>query len=265
MEKLFIFNGAMLVVIAALLFTVKKTVKTKRAERILLIVAALVTILFHYSELIFRVITNNGAMLYLQDNRNLILPLYPCNAVMWSCLILSLLKNENSRLSKLLGDYIFWFGMVSTLVGMFANMDFIANPTLTVYGNVKSIGAHATLLFNLLLLGLFGRVKIDFFRNMKHIFIMVVAMFVIGLYCNLLIAVLVSTAEAYDENSMFILHSPFEAVPFLTYPIIASIGLVLYAALFTVFELIRYKKGERWFDKALAALKNKTAKAEEDK
>jgi hypothetical protein len=48
---------------------------------------------------------------------------------------------------------------------------------------------------------------------------------------------------------MFIIHSPFDGLDFLKYPIIAAVGLVLYFILFTVCELIRKEKGDRWFNK----------------
>ena len=112
------------------------------------------TILLHYSSFLFRCLSNGNAIEYLRETPNLILPIYPCNVVMWSCLILGLLNNRNSKLGALLTDYIFWFGIFSTLVGMFANVDFINNPTLADYEITKSIVAHATLLFNLLLLPL---------------------------------------------------------------------------------------------------------------
>ena len=249
MLKLTLFNFLLLAIIALALFFVKKYVKTTRGENILLLVSALVTIIFHYSTFIFRFITDNDALWYLGDNPNLILPIYPCNVVMWSCLIFALLKNENSKIKMLIADYVFWFGIFSTLVGMFANVDFIKNPTLADYDITKSIVAHATLLFNVLLLFLFGKIKLDFWRNMKSMVISVIVMYVIGLYCNLIFEVLVSAEEAYDVNSMFIIHSPFEGLNFLVYPVIAAIALVLYFILFTVLDIIKHKKGERWFNK----------------
>ena len=249
MLKLTLFNFLLLAIIALALFFVKKYVKTTRGENILLLVSALVTIIFHYSTFIFRFITDNDALWYLGDNPNLILPIYPCNVVMWSCLIFALLKNENSKIKMLIADYVFWFGIFSTLVGMFANVDFIKNPTLADYDITKSIVAHATLLFNVLLLFLFGKIKLDFWRNMKSMVISVIVMYVIGLYCNLIFEVLVSAEEAYDVNSMFIIHSPFEGLHFLVYPVIAAIALVLYFILFTVLDIIKHKKGERWFNK----------------
>ena len=260
MEKLILFNCILIAVITVLLIFVKRAEMPKRAQRILLLSSALVTVIFHYSELIFRVITDNDPMFYAQDNLNLLLPIYPCNVVMWSCLILPFLKDEHSFLAKLFCDYIFWFGIFSTLVGMFANVDFIMNPTLRDYGIVKSIVAHATLLFNVMLLPIFGRVKIDFPRNMKNIFLSVVGMYLIGLYCNLLLYALSSAEVAYDENSMFIIHSPFEALPFLKYPVIAVAGLLLYFILFNILEIIRFKKGNRWFDK-IRIIKNRKEKS----
>lgn len=256
MLKLTIFNFLLLAIITALLIVIKKTVKSDKAQNVLLLCASLITILFHYSTLIFRTVTGNGAIAYLGDNANLILPIYPCNVVMWSCLILGLIKKE-SKIADLLTDYIFWFGIFSTLVGMFANVDFIMNPTLADYEITKSIVAHATLLFNVLLLPVFGRVRIDFFKNMKNMMLSVIGMYAIGLYCNLVFRVLVSSEKAYDVNSMFIIHSPFDGLGFLTYPIIALIALFLYLLLFTVCDFIKNKSGERWFNKALDKIKRK--------
>lgn len=249
MLKLVVFNSILLIVIAALLYLARKKVKSEKARDLLFLVSALVTILFHYSTFIFRALTGNEPFLYMQENPNLILPMYPCNVVMWSCLVLGLMKNKKSKLYSLLVDYIFWFGIFSTLVGMFANVDFILNPTLKNYDVTKSIVAHATLLFNLLLLAVYGRVKLDFFRNMKNMLVSVIGMYVIGCYCNLVFRVLVSPEKAYDENSMFIIHSPFEGLEFLTYPVIAIIALLLYFLLFAACDIARNEKGNRFYDK----------------
>ena len=248
MIKLTIFNFILLLIITGLLLLVKKTVKSNTAKNILLLVSALITILFHYSSLLYHCFTNGDYLNYLKTNPNLILPIYPCNVVMWSCLILGLTKNKDSKVSIFLTDYIFWFGIFSTLVGMFANVDFIKNPTLLDFEITKSIVAHATLLFNVLLLPLFGYIKIDFKRNMKNMFLSVILMYVIGLYCNLVFSVLVSPESAYDVNSMFIIHSPFEGIEFLKYPFISLVALVLYFIVFTTGEIITKPKGERWFE-----------------
>lgn len=244
MLKLTVFNIFLLIAIAALLVIVKITVRTKKAQRILFLISAVVTILFHYSSFIFLLFKGEGASDYLRSNPNLILPIYPCNVVMWSCLILPLLK-EKSKLAEVLTDYIFWFGIFSTLIGMFANVDFINNPTLADYDIAKSVIAHATLLLNLMMLPIFGKVKISLWRNMKNMLISVVGMYVIGLYCNLIFEVVGSSEKAYDVNSMFIIHSPFEGLDFLRYPVIALVALILYFILFFICDLIKKKSTQK--------------------
>ena len=249
MDKLVIFNFILLGIIAFVLWASKKWIKSERHIKYLFIGAAIFTILFHYSSFIFRLISGTDAIEYLSQNPNLILPIYPCNVVMWSALIFGFLRNKKSKLGAFFADYLFWFGIISTLVGMFANVDFIMNPTLLDYENVKSIVAHATLLFNVLLLPLFGYIKIDLKRNIINIIISILGMAVIGLYCNLVFSALSSPEAAYNVNSMFLIHSPFEGIKFLKYPLIGGIAIPLYFGLFTICELFAYKKGNRYYNR----------------
>lgn len=249
MDKLLIFNFIIILLIAIGLFLIKKFTKTERTRNIIFTISAFLTIVCHYSSLLYHQLLDGTAIDYLIDNPNLILPIYPCNVVMWSILVYALLKNKESRVGKFLADYVFWFGIISTLVGMFANVDFIRNPTLLDYDVTKGIVAHATLLFNLLLLPIFGRIKVDLKTNMIHIAVSIIMMLVTGLYCNLVFRVLVSSERAYHVNSMFLIHSPFEGVSFLTYPAIALIALPLYFIVFAICELIIYKKGERFYNR----------------
>ena len=249
MGKLMIFNGLLIVMIAFGLWQIKKCVKQERTRNMILAIAAIATILFHYSTLLWKLFTGDDAMAYLSGTPNLILPIYPCNVVMWSALIFAFIKNKQSGVGRFFADYLFWFGMVSTLVGMFANVDFIRNPTLADYGNVKSIASHATLLFNVLLLPIFGYIKIDVKRNLINIIISVFMMAVIGCYCNMVFHALASAEAAYNVNSMFLIHSPFEGLDFLTYPVIALIAVPMYFAAFVICDLCAHKKGERFYNK----------------
>ena len=242
MAKLLIFNFILIAFIALGLWLIKKYVKRERTKNLIFCVAAVFTILFHYSTLGFKLLTDGNAMEYLRDTPNLILPIYPCNVVMWSALIFAFLKNKDSRVGNFFADYLFWFGIISTLVGMFANVDFINNPTLADYNNFKSIAAHATLLFNVLLLPIFGHIKINVKRNLVNIIISIFVMAAIGFYCNLVFYVLVSAEAAYDVNSMFLIHSPFAGLDFLTYPVIALMAIPIYFAVFVICDRIFNKK-----------------------
>ena len=249
MIKLFIFNFILLFLIFIGLFVCKKFIKEEKIKNIVLLISSIITILFHYSSFIILYFKYGKAVEYLRQNPNLLLPIYPCNVVMWGCLIFGLMKNKKSSIGLFLADYLFWFGIFSTLVGMFANVDFINNPTFKDYEVTKSIAAHATLLFNVVLIYMFGYIKVDLFRNMKHIIISVLLMYIIGLYCNKIFEVLVSIEEATKVNSMFIITSPFSSISFLKYPFIAGCSLILYFILFNICELITYPSGKRWFNK----------------
>lgn len=250
MDKLITFNLILIAIIALGLWLIKKHVKKECTQNIILIAAAIFTIVLHYSMLFLRMVTGGDVMAHLRYEPNLLLPIYPCNVVMWSAVIFAFLKNKKSRLGSFFSDYIFWFGIVSTLVGMFANVDFIRNPTLADYENIKSIAAHGTLLFNVLLLPVFGYIKIDVKRNMKNMITSILVMGAIGGYCNLVFSALASPERAYEVNSMFLIHSPFEGVDFLTYPVIALIAVPIYFAVFVICDLCAYKKGNRFYSKA---------------
>lgn len=258
MWKLVLFNVIILAVILLLLWLVKTFVSSEKGQNILLLCAAGLTILCHYSSLIYHILSRDGSAIpYLSDNPNLILPIYPCNLVMWTALVFALIKNKRGRLGAFLGDYLFWFGIFSTFVGMFANVDFIKNPTLADFEVTKSILAHATLLFNVLLLPLFGYSRVDFKRNFLHMLYSVLGMLVVGLYCNLIFHVLVSKEMAYEVNSMFLLHSPFAGLEFLTYPLIALVALLLYALLFALLERRYLPKEKRFFHGLLLKLRRR--------
>jgi len=243
MGKLLIFNFTLIAIIALALWLIKRYAKKDRTKNIILIAAAVLTILLHYSSLIFKLLSGNGAMEYLGNSPNLLLPVYPCNVVMWCALIFACLKNKRSRLGSFLADFLFWFGIFSSLVGMFANVDFIKNPTLADYEIVKSIAAHATILFNVILIPILGYIKIDVKRNITNIIISIFMMGTIGFYCNLVFRALVSEAEAYEINSMFLIHSPFDGIGFLTYPVISLIAAPTYLVIFIICDRIAHKKG----------------------
>ena len=257
MGTLLMFNIIQILIITTSLIAVKKWVRNEQAKRVFLLVAPILTIFCHYSSFLYRQFIIGDAIEYLAENPNLILPIYPCNVVMWCAFAYGLLSNKNSKIALLLSDYIFWFGIASTLVGMFANVDFITNPTLADFEVTKSIVAHATLLFNVLLIPVFGLLRPAFSRNMRNMVISVIIMYVIGLYCNLVLTVFVSEEMAYYKNAMFIIHSPFEGVPFLRYPFIAAIGLVIYLIIFTVCDIVATPRGSRWFDRIFHAKKRK--------
>ena len=249
MYQLLILNTSFFAAFAVILSIIKKRVKTDLTKNILLLVAPIITLLVHYSQFIYDVMTGGDIMAHLSANPNLYMPLYPCNIVMWLTLIFALLKNKNSKFGEFCVDFIFWFGVAAAVIGMFANEDFIRTQSIADYAILKSIIAHATLLFNVLLLPIFGYVKIDVKRNFKNIIISLLVMGVIGAYCTLIFYALVSYEQAYFINSMFMMHSPFAGLDFLTYPVVALIAVPVYFVLFVICDLCAHKKGKRFYNR----------------
>ena len=249
MYQLLILNASFFAAFAVILPIIKKRVKTERTKNILLLVASIITLLVHYSQFVYDVMTGDDIVAHLGANPNLYMPLYPCNIVMWLTLIFALLKNKSSKFGEFCVDFIFWFGVVAAVIGMFANEDFIRTQSIADFAILKSIIAHATLFFNVLLLPIFGYVKIDVKKNFKNIVISVIAMGITGAYCTLIFYALVSYEQAYFINSMFMMHSPFAGLDFLTYPVVALIALPLYFGLLVVCDLCAHKKDERFYKK----------------
>jgi len=249
MTKLLLADAFICAVIAVILIVIKKLRPSGRMKTALLLIAPLLTIACHYSSIVYHIVKDGSAMAYLQTNPNLVLPIYPCNVVMWCCLIFGLCKNKTTRFAKFLADYIFWFGIFSAVVGMVVNVDFIRNPTFADYDVTKGIISHAFMLLNVLILPVLGYIKIDLPKNFLHIIISMIMMFVVGCYCNLLIELLASKDYAVMVNSMFILQSPFEGVPFLRYPLICGAAAVIYFIIFNICELFAYNAGNRWWSR----------------
>ena len=242
MTKLLLLNAVLLcILVPAAVLSVKK-VKSEKGRARLLLLASLLTVLCHYSSLLYHAAGDGEVLRYLEYNPNLILPIYPCNAVMWCCVIFGFMKNKKSRTGRFLADYIFWFGLPACAFGMLVNIDFLRDPDLANFDAVKSTVAHAFMLYNVLLLRPFGHVKTELRTNMLHILIAEGMMLLLGLYCTLVFWVLSGKEAAYSVNSMFILSSPFESLPFLRYPVIALAALAVYFVILTVCGRISGKR-----------------------
>ena len=239
-------NVICIAVAVGVLLLCKKYFNTEKQIRNVFLVLPLLTIACHYSSLLYHAFVGISSMEFLISNPNLILPIYPCNVVMWLLFVLGAFwKYRDKYVFRIIIDFCFYFGIISALVGMFANVDFIKNPTLKDYDVTKGIIAHGFMLMNIMALGFYKIVKVDLHSNFVHLTFGVVFMGILGAYNNLLIYVFAGD-YANDVNSMFLLHSPFDGVPFLIFPVIVAIALPVYFGIFQIIDLIAYKKGNRW-------------------
>lgn len=94
---------SILLSIAAVIIA-SKTAKTDKAKRIWIIAAVCGTVLIHYSSIVYHAIGHAVApdqistvLNFVECNPNLVLPIYPCNVVMWLCLILHFYRKKTLK------------------------------------------------------------------------------------------------------------------------------------------------------------------------
>lgn len=234
-----------------------KFVKTEKWKRRFLIILSSLTILCHYSSLLYHIIGNTIAPdlispseAFVRSNQNLAIPMYPCNVVMWGCFLLAFIKDKNSKTFKLLVDFLFLFGLVSGLGGMLANGDYF-NPNVTKdYDIYKSCIAHAFMIVNILVIPGFGYFKLDTLKNMSRTALGVLLMGVVGLVDSFLILILKGPESVINDNPMFLFRSPLgDSLWFVIFIIIMPLFLLLLFIVLTIVELFKFKRGNRWWNR----------------
>lgn len=121
---------------------------------------AVITVVIHYSNLWVDYFTTGGATV----ENNQILPVYPCNVVMWMLLLSSLLQNKKRLLFQLLSEFCFYGGTVCGVIGIVLNANFGNTPTLADYDILKGMLSHSTMLFGCLYMLVGGYIKIRVFN-----------------------------------------------------------------------------------------------------
>lgn len=248
MLKLVVFVISMLALIAGACVLLGKKVKEEKTKRLILLVCSILTVVVHYSSILYHFIAEGDATTVIVHNPQYLLPIYPCNVVMWLCVLVAFIKDNKSKLFVALVEFITFFGILSGVIGMSLNFDFIANPTFLDYDVTKGMFSHSLMILNCCLFAVFGYVKISTPRNMISILIGIAILWIVGSYNNLTFELLTDYSLA-SINSMFLVCSPFDGIPWLTFYPIVGMMLVLYFIFFNTFELIAFKKGNRWFEK----------------
>ena len=213
-------------------------VKGEKAKVRVLKIFALLTVAIHYSDLWVSFFETGSAD--IADSH--LLPIYPCNIIMWMLLITAFLKNRDALPAKLLTDFVFWAGIVCGTIGIVFNENFGNNPTLAEWDILDGLLSHSTMLFGCIYLGVgkFMRVRVD---NLP------------GIVCGLLFFVLdgaiinglYSIFELDPVNSMYLQHPPFDAMPWLTTPVMGIAGILLAFGVSALYEQLSLPREERWY------------------
>ena len=145
----------------ALLVLCKVYARNEKIKNQILKFAAIITVMIHYSNIWVNFFASGGSAT-IENNH--ILPVYPCNVMMWMLLAASLIKDKKCIAFQLLSEFCFYVGTVCGIVGIVLNANFDHMPTLANYDILKGLLSHSTMLFGCLYMMTGGYVRIRFGR-----------------------------------------------------------------------------------------------------
>ncbi|MBQ7416134.1 MAG: YwaF family protein [Oscillospiraceae bacterium] len=229
-----VISGALTV---ALLALARKYAVNDEVKNRILKFFAIITVVIHYSNLWVDYFVSGGTATV---ENNQILPVYPCNVVMWMLLVASLLRDKKRLLFQMLSEFCFYGGTICGVVGIVLNVNFGNTPTLADYDILKGLLSHSTMLVGCLYM-LVGRfIKIRVFNAVS-----VAA----GLGCFVICGVAVNALyEAFGmtpPDGMFLKSNPYISISPIILGVLAVVLLFCGLALWEM----RLPEEERWYKK----------------
>lgn len=224
---------SLLITVGLLVFCYFK-VKDQKYKNLILVLSAIITVIIHYSSAWVEFFETQGSATV---EANFILPVYPCNVVMWMLLASSLIKNKNSVIFNVLAEFCFYGGIVCGVIGIVFNANFDANPTLADYYVLKGLLSHSTMLFGCIYMLVGKFIKIRVFNAFSVT--VGLATFVV---CGLVVNGLYTAFGMTPPDGMFLLSNPYFNVSPM---ILGVIAVLIMWAILALYER-RLPKEERW-------------------
>jgi len=222
---------------AVLLWLFSKYTKDDQTKNKILKFFAIITVMIHYSNLWVDYFSNGGSATV---ENNQILPVYPCNVVMWMLLAAALLKNKKRLLFQLLGEFCFYGGTVCSMLGIALNVNFGNTPTLADYDVLKGLLSHSTMLVGCLYM-LTGRfIKIRVFNAIS-----VAAGLGTFVLCGICVNFLYECFGMEAPDGMWLISNPYIGVSPM---ILGIVGVIVLFCVLALWEL-RLPAEKRWYHK----------------
>lgn len=220
-----------------LLVLPRKLVTDENTKNRILKFWAIVTVVIHYSNLWVDYFASGGTATV---ENNQILPVYPCNVVMWMLLVASLLKDKKSLLFRILSEFCFIGGTVCGVVGIVLNVNFGNNPTLADYDILKGMVSHSTMLMGCLYLFVGGYIKIRVFNAVS-----VTAGLGTFVLCGMLVNGLYEAFGMEAPDGMFLRSNPYLSVS----PMVLGVLLIVLMFIGLALWELRLPEEDRWYKK----------------
>ena len=213
-------------------------VKDEGKKTLALRIMALVTVAIHYSSLWVDFFAS-GSLTIAPSH---LLPIHPCNVCMWLLLAVSYIKNRESRIFKIMAEFVFWGGLVCGSIGIIINENFGANPTLADYGVLKGMLSHSTMVLGCIYVLVAGMIRI----RVKNV-ISVVAGLLFFVLDGTVINLLYTVFGRGVCNSMYLQELPFPEMPWLNTLTMGILGVALAFIATAIYEQVALPKDERWY------------------
>ncbi|MCM1404720.1 MAG: hypothetical protein NC133_04470 [Prevotella sp.] len=226
------------VVTIGLLVLCHFTIKQPHYQRWIIQISAVATVIIHYSRLYVDYFTTGSAAV----DSTMLLPIYPCNIMMWLLLIVAFKKDLTTPLAKVILEFTFYAGVICGVVGVVLNENFDSNPTLADWDILKGLLSHSTMIFGCLYLLTSGMVKICVSNTLSVccgiLLFLVDGGLVIGLFrlCRL-----------NPPNCMYLLRLPYPQYPWLNTFSMSVAALALVFVITALYEQLALPKAERWY------------------
>ena len=226
------------VITAALLVLAGIFVKNEKYKTLIIRILAVITVALHFSDLYVEFFKTGTATVESPQ----LLPIHPCNVVMWLLLICAFIKNRESKAAKALLEFTFYAGIVCGTFGILLNVNYGNNPTLKDWFVLKGMLSHSTMIAGCIyiLVAKFIKIRVS---NCISVFLGLCLFIVDGLIINGLYSVF----KLGECNSMYLLSPPLANAPWLNTWLMGIIGLILVFSVTVLYEQFALKKEDRWY------------------
>lgn len=251
MSSLYIYTLISVAVTILILIVAGLRLQTQRARDRLLRFFAISTVIVHYSSLWVDFFTTGQAL----AGANMLLPIYPCNIVMWMLVIVAFQKDRTNPILTMLTEFVFLAGSFCAIIGIVLNENYFATPTLTDYTVFKGLLSHSTMLAGCLYLavGKYVRIRV---ANTASVAAGLSLFLVIGFCMNALF----DAFGLETPNAMYLREVPFPDYPWLTSFVMGLAGCTVIFLFTLIYELCTLPKQERTLYHLKCAIEQRTNK-----
>lgn len=236
--KLLLFTLASFIFLFIVLFLSKRYIKKKKTRDLMILISAIVTIIIHYSIILFDYFMGNP----IQIDNTMYLPVYPCNVMMWVALVIGVI-NKDGKVFSYLSEFMAFAGTICGVIGLGFNTNFLNNPDFSDYSILKGLLSHVTLLYSSLYLFVMGYIKVDTIHNLISVSIGGLIYVICGVYSRIMLKAL----NQEMVNTMFLDFNPEN--PIENFFVIALLGFIILVVIGSIYETIFFEEENRWYHK----------------